>query len=139
VNHHACFAQVNRSSVSFVWANGFLLLTIVLIPFPTALLGAYLFTDHAAPAVVIYNAVAAVQAVGWILVCGAALGDGLTRSSTSAAMMRDSRRNAFVGWALYSLLALLGFWFPRVSAMVTAMSWAFWLIFGIRRFGVRSE
>jgi hypothetical protein len=36
----------------------------------TALLGEYLFTDHAAPAVVLYNAVVAVQAIGWILVSG---------------------------------------------------------------------
>lgn len=73
VNHHSALRLVNRSSASFVYANGFLLLTVVSMPFPTALLGEYLFTDHAAPAVVIFNAVGALQAVGWILVCGAAL------------------------------------------------------------------
>src|SRR5262245_19752501 len=77
VNHHAAFRLVNKSSAVFIYANGFLLLTVVLMPFPTALVGEYLLTDHVAPAVVIYNAVTAVQAVGWILVSGAALRDRL--------------------------------------------------------------
>jgi uncharacterized membrane protein len=72
VNHHGTFRLVHKSSSAFIYANGFLLLTVVFMPFPTALIGAYLLTDHAAPAVVIYNAVTAVQAIGWILVAGAA-------------------------------------------------------------------
>ena len=72
VNHHGAFRLVHKSSSAFIYANGFLLLTVVFMPFPTALIGAYLLTDHAAPAVVIYNAVTAVQAIGWILVAGAA-------------------------------------------------------------------
>jgi uncharacterized membrane protein len=57
VNHHRFFRLVNESSVSFVYANGFLLLTVGFMPFPTALLGEYLLTDHAAPAVVLYSSV----------------------------------------------------------------------------------
>src|SRR6185503_496268 len=61
VNHHSAFRLVHKSSAAFIYANGFLLLTVVVMPFPTALVGAYVLTDHAAPAVVIYNAVTAVQ------------------------------------------------------------------------------
>jgi uncharacterized membrane protein len=57
VNHHRFFRLVNKSSARFVYANGFLLLTVVFMPFPTGLVGEYLLTDHAAPAVVIYNSV----------------------------------------------------------------------------------
>ena len=48
-------------------------MTVVFMPFPAALVGEYLLTDHLAPAVVIYNSVTAVQAVAWILVTRAAL------------------------------------------------------------------
>ena len=72
VNHHR-FVQIGEQVIgSFIYANGFLLLTVVFMPFPTALVGEYLLTDHVAPAVVIYNSVTAVQALGWILVTGAA-------------------------------------------------------------------
>src|SRR5579871_7071693 len=44
VNHHSCLKLVSKSSHAFTYANGLLLLTIVLVPFPTALLGVYLPT-----------------------------------------------------------------------------------------------
>ena len=49
VNHHASLKLVNKSSPSFIYANGFMLLTVVFIPFPTSLMGEYILTDHAAP------------------------------------------------------------------------------------------
>src|SRR6185503_4162693 len=61
VNHRSALLLVRGSSAPFLYANGFLLLTVVSIPFPTSLLGEYVLTDHAAPAVVIYNAVLAIQ------------------------------------------------------------------------------
>src|ERR1700690_2513065 len=55
VNHHAYLKLVHKSSPTFIYANGFLLLTVVILPFPTSLLGDYILTDHAAPAVILYN------------------------------------------------------------------------------------
>ena len=132
VNHHAAFRLVNQSSAAFVYANGFLLLTVVFMPFPTALVGEYLLTDHAAPAVVIYNAVTAVQAVGWILVSGAALRGGLTKDEKSTLVMRHNRRNGYFALVVYSLLALVALWFPLGVAIVTTMLWTYWLAFSLR-------
>ena len=132
VNHHATLKLVNGSSASFIYANGFLLLTVVSLPFPTGLLGAFLWTDHAAPAVLLYNAVLAIQAIGWVLVSGVALKIPLTRDERSTAMMRVSNRNGYVAFAFYGLLAVTALWFPLASAIVTAVSWAFWLALGIR-------
>jgi uncharacterized membrane protein len=132
VNHHEAFRLVSRSSASFIYANGFLLLTVVIMPFPTALVGEYILTDHAAPAVVVFNAVTAVQAVGWILVAGAALRNRLTRDEKSTEAMRGSLRNGYFALVLYSVLALIAFWFPLTIAIVTTMLWAYWLVFGVR-------
>jgi uncharacterized membrane protein len=132
VNHHYLFTLVNKSSPSFIYANGFLLLTVVLMPFPTALMGEYLLTDHAAPAVVVYNSVTAVQAVGWILVSGAALRSRLTRDDQSTSLMRGSRRNGYFAFVVYSLLAGIAVWFPLTIAIVTTMLWAYWLTLSLR-------
>ena len=132
VNHHAAFRLVNRSSAAFIYANGFLLLTVVFMPFPTALVGEYLLTDHVAPAVVIDNAVTAVQAAGWILVSGAAMRGGLTKDEKSASVMRNNRRNGYFALVVYSLLALIAIWFPLGIAIVTTMLWMYWLTLGLR-------
>jgi uncharacterized membrane protein len=133
VNHHAAFKLVDKSSVAFIFANGLLLLTVVFMPFPTSLVGEHILTDHAAPAVVIYNAVTALQAVGWILLSEVALRDRLTRDEKSAAVMRENRRNGYFALVVYSLLALIAFWFPNAIALVTAMLWAYWLVLSLRR------
>ena len=130
VNHHSFFKLVNKSSGRFVYANGFLLLTVVFMPFPTALVGEYLLTDHVAPAVVVYNSLTAAQAVAWILVSGAAF--GLAKDDSSAALVGDSHRNGYVALIVYSLLALLAVWFPLTVAVVTAVLWMYWLTFSLR-------
>lgn len=132
VNHHGALRLVNKASASFMFANGFLLLTVVFIPFPTALLGEFVWTDHAAPAVVLYDAVLAVQAIGWILVCGAALNGQLTKDDASVLAMREAGRNGYFACVFYSLLAIVAFWFPLGSAIVTIVSWMFWLVLSMR-------
>ena len=132
VNHHRLFRLVNKSSGPFVYANGVLLLTVVFMPFPTALVGEYLLTDHVAPAVVIYNSVTAVQAFSWILVTGAALRNRLVKDEKSAVLVRDGHRNGYVALAAYSLLALIAVWFPLAIAIVTTVLWAYWLTFSLR-------
>ena len=132
VNHHRFFRLVNKSSGSFVYANGFLLLTVVVMPFPTGLVGEYLLTDHVAPAVVIYNSVTAANAVGWVLVTGAALRSGLAKDEQSAVVVRAGHRNGYFALVVYSLLALIAIWFPLAIAIVTTMLWTYWLTFSLR-------
>ncbi|MCG6956031.1 MAG: DUF1211 domain-containing protein [Gemmatimonadetes bacterium] len=131
VNHHATLKLVARSSSSFIYANGLLLLSVVFLPFPTALLGEYVMTDHAAPAVVLYNAVLVLQALGWLLICQAVLSNDLARSERAAAQIRRNGRYGYVAIALYSLCVVLGLQFPRTIAAFTVVIWCFWLVLGI--------
>jgi uncharacterized membrane protein len=132
VNHHACLKLVNKSSGAFFYANGFLLLTVVFVPFPTSLMGEYILTDHAGPAVFLYNAVIALQGLSWILMCGAAIKNHLTKNEKANTQMQISQRNGYFALIIYSLLALLALWFPMTVAIISTLTWIFWLIFGIR-------
>lgn len=132
VNHHAALKLMTKTSGGFIYANGFLLLTVVFVPFPTALLGEFILTDHAAPAVVLYDAVLTAQSVGWILLGHTALSHRLTRDEHAAETVREQRRNGYLALALYSLLTVAAFWFPLAIAIVTALTWVFWLVLGVR-------
>jgi uncharacterized membrane protein len=132
VNHRSILRLVSKSCGSFIYANGLLLLTVVFVPFPTALLGAVLLSDHAAPAVVLYDAVLALQSIGWILLTRSALSNDLTSSDKARSTLRDGNRNGYFAFALYSLFSITALWFPLVMAIVTTVSWIFWLALGIR-------
>jgi len=132
VNHHNALKLLNRSTASFVYATGFLLLTIVFLPFPTSLLGAFIMTDHAAPAVVLYNVVLAVQSLGWLFAISSSLKNNLFKDGHGRSAGLNNQRNAILAITLYSLLAIAALWQPVAAAIVTAATWVFWLVLGVR-------
>jgi uncharacterized membrane protein len=131
VNHHNNMRLVNKSSVSYLYANGFLLLTVVFIPFPTSLLGEFLFTTEASPAVILYESILALQAVGWILICQTALKNKLGKNEKADRVIRRNGTFGYFATLLYSICAFVAIWFPLVIAGFTAITWIFWIIVGI--------
>jgi uncharacterized membrane protein len=128
VNHHEAMRLVVRSSPRFMYANGFMLLTIVIVPFPTALLGENVLGDHAAPAVVLYSATYTLQALGWWLVTSAALGPRpLVRDDGAAARMVKMRADARRAAAFYTACAITAAWLPLAIAILITVTWCVWL------------
>ncbi|MFL5809715.1 MAG: TMEM175 family protein [Flavisolibacter sp.] len=132
VNHHNSLKLGNKISTLFIYANGFLLLTVVFMPFPSSLLGEYILTDHAAPAVILYDATMALQAVGWILMTQAALKDHLGKNEKAILQIRRNGQFGLFAFTLYAFFAILAIWFPLVVAVITTVTWIFWLVLGIR-------
>jgi len=132
VNHHAALRLVNRYSPQFIYANGILLLSVVFIPFPTALLGRFLFTDHAAPAVIVYCAVMCLQSIGWWAVGTAGLMPiPLAKSDKAKAAIRKNRNYASSAIIFYAGCAIAAIWIPHVIAWVIGLVWIFWIFVGI--------
>jgi uncharacterized membrane protein len=136
VNHRVALQVVEESSEPFIYANALLMLGVVFVPFPTALLGENLFTDHAAPAVVLYSATGAIMAAGWALMSRTALQPvPLTRNEQAAQHVRRSARHAYFALAFYTTCAIVAFWLPLATAAVITLVWIYWLVWGIRAGG----
>ena len=131
VNHHNSLKLVNKSSASFIYANGFLLLTVVFIPFPTSLVGEHILTNHAAPAVLLYNAIIAIQGIAWVLLSEAELKNELAKNEKSISQIQIQRKNGYFTFIVYSILAIISLWFPLTITVVTTLTLIFWLIYGI--------
>jgi uncharacterized membrane protein len=132
VNHHNSLRLVNKSSNAFIYSNGFLLLTVVFVPFPTALLGEFILSGHAGPAVVLYNAALALQALGWILTCRAALGTRLYKDEKSAVAISKNEKFGYFAFVLYTVCAIAASWYPLTVLTITTVTWIFWLAHGLR-------
>ena len=132
INHHNTLRLVCRYSAVFAYANGLLLLSVVCIPFTTSLLGDFITTSAAAPAVAVYDALLGAQALGWLAITGAALRDDLSCDQASTAELRSRRTSAYGALGLYAALALLGLWVPRTAAILTAGTWMLWLALSLR-------
>ncbi|HTF29686.1 MAG TPA: TMEM175 family protein, partial [Flavitalea sp.] len=129
VNHHEAMKWVNKSTPRFVYANVFLLLTIITIPFTTSLLAEFGFTEAAAPAVVLYTFVILLCNVGWNLVTQTALKQKLLAKNAAAeAAMKTLSRNVRFAFILYLLCTVLAFWFPTLISIIITLSWVYWFI-----------
>lgn len=133
VNHHAFMKAIDRPATpGFIYANGFLLLSIVLFPFPTALLAQFGWTDAATPAVVLYSVVNWAQNAGWLLMERAALRAGsLSSSPGKLAAVRDAQKQSTMAFFVYPVCITAAFWFPRSVTLVFALMWCGWVIYGI--------
>lgn len=131
VNHHNGLKLAHRSSPAFIYANGLLLLTVVFLPFPTSLVGEYILTDHAAPAVILFNSVLAAQAMAWALISMAALRGNLPKHEKAISLTRKNGIYAVYAFVLYSSLAIVAVWYPLAVAIITTVTWIFWLALGI--------
>lgn len=131
VNHHNAFKLASKTSPAFIYANGLLLLSVVFIPFPTSLIGEYILTDHAAPAVIIYNIVLILQAFAWALICAAGLKGNLAKDEKSIQQVRKNKTYAYYSVGVYSVLAVLSIWFPLLVLIITMLLWILWLVIGI--------
>ena len=131
VNHHGSLKLMNKTSAAFMFANGFLLLTVVFIPFPTALMGEYLLTDHSSPAVILYVSTMAMQAVAWILFTTAVIKNQLAKDEKSEITIRENRKYGYFAFIVYSICAIIAFWFPLAIAIITTCIWIIWLVVSI--------
>jgi uncharacterized membrane protein len=132
VNHHNNFTLIDKSSNVFIYSNGFLLLTVVFIPFPTSLVGESLFTNHASPAVFLYTAIIAIQGLAWVLINTAALKGNLAKNEKTIVQIQKNRKNGYITFVVYSILALISFWFPLIIATLTTLTLVFWLFYGVK-------
>lgn len=69
VNHHAVMDNIKTYDRTLLYLNGFLLMTIAVIPFPTFLLAKYLVAGHdASPAAVAYGISMSLAALSFTLI-----------------------------------------------------------------------
>ena len=126
--HHNTFCHLNKTSRPFLYTNGFLMLTIVFFPFPTALLAEYINTEYAMPAIVFYGMASVVNSLAWLLFIRSInkpkrlLNDAF--SSEEYNKLKTSNHFAFV---IYSSAALLAIWFPYTALIISVALWVLWI------------
>lgn len=130
VNHHSAFKLIRKASPQFIYANGFMLLTVVVLPFATGLMSEFLNTAYPQTAVSIYCFVLLLHNISWILWGWTAIHPhSLARDESAEKMLRTymvkSPRFAFF---IYLGICILSFWFPFVAMLLITATWVGWII-----------
>ncbi|MDQ2809647.1 MAG: TMEM175 family protein [Chloroflexota bacterium] len=127
MNHHSMFKMVQKTDGVFMFANGFLLLLVTLVPFPTQLLGEYLAAPAAATAAAVYAGLFVFIAIAYMaLWWSAAIRRNLLWPGVSAEQIQQRMRANLVGLPAYLVAFACAFWSPLLSVAICAILWIFW-------------
>jgi uncharacterized membrane protein len=132
VNHHYLFNVLDKSSRPFLYANGFLLLTITFMPFPTALLAEYIGTDYMKPAIAFYCFGGVVNSIGWNMLLFTVFKPKLLlHSSVNADHIDKIWRSTKLGFIVYVAATGIAFIYPLAALVINLLLWVVWITLSI--------
>ena len=129
VHHHGMFKLIRKVTSGFLFANGFLLLLVTVVPFPTALLSAYFRKPGSAVACAVYAGTFVVISIAFNLLWGVAAHNRvLLRSDAPEHIVREIGRSYLLGIPLYLLATVSAFYNEYVSVGICSALWIFWAV-----------
>jgi len=129
VNHHNATRMLHRSSKAFLYANGFLLLAITFIPFPTAVLARYIGTKFAAVATTFYAGYSLLTSIAfslWVLAMDRPV--HLLKPNITRARYTKVRNQTLSGLPVYLFTVIVSWRFPVVGLLVISVLWVLWAL-----------
>ncbi|HWC74973.1 MAG TPA: TMEM175 family protein [Gemmatimonadales bacterium] len=132
VNHHELLRMADGINYPFLFANGLLLLTVTFVPFPTAVLAAYLGKPEEKAAVAFYCGTFFVNGLIWNLLFHTIVRSGLLRSGVSAETVANVRRAYLWGSVVYFASTLLALVRPVMGLLLNVSLWGLWIRLGYR-------
>ncbi len=135
VGHWHTLKLIGKSSPKFTYANGLLMLTVVLVPFITAAVAEYLNSansDLAQPAITLYCAVILLNNIAWNLIQHIYLySELLVKPSVNINKAKKQAAYSRYIFFLYAFAFIFSFWFPLIAFTIVALSFVGWLVQGI--------
>jgi len=128
VHHHLIFRLVRRVDVRLLFANGFLLMLVTVVPVPTVVVAEYLTTPEAPAACALYAGVFVGIAVAFYLLLMAAFREPTLDPKASPVTVARLRRDYRWGPPLYLTAAIAAPFSPWTAMAVCSGLWIFWAV-----------
>jgi uncharacterized membrane protein len=128
MNHHGVFRLVRQVNGPFLVANGFLLLTVSFVPFPTAVLANHARGPSSTIAAAFYCGTYVLVSIGYNALWSTATRGRLLKPGVSESHVRKIRHAYLVGFLVYVAAAALALWNAHAGL---ALSTALWLLWGV--------
>jgi uncharacterized membrane protein len=126
VYHHRLLEAAKRAGTGLLFINGMLLLIVSSLPFPTALLGAYLTTPASSVVSAIYAGYIGAlnftyNLLWWVVVQQRGAHREGWRPPTSIIL-------SYLGFPCYVVAVVIAFWSPVATLLICGALWVVWTI-----------
>ena len=134
LNHHVIFRMAQRSDSALMFANGFLLLMVTVVPFVTALVARYLGTPAAPTAAAVYAGAFAIGNIAYNLMWWSIIHQRRRlHPHASPRQVRKLTISFLAGFPIYLVATALAFWNAYASIAVCFCLWIVWAMTGYER------
>jgi len=129
INHHGFFKYLKTINSKFLYANGFLLLMVTFIPFPTAVLAEHINSPACNVSSAFYCGAMVLVSVAYnVLWFTTAYKRALVKDEISDALIIKIRNAYWFGFFVYLASFIISF-FYAIAGLFTCISlWIFWII-----------
>ncbi len=127
--HHSIFKMIKYVNTPLIIANGFLMLLVVLTPFPTRVLGDYIGTDALKSAAVFYTGffilISLAFMILWFVIIfkRKLLQDNITEDK-----LKGQTQIEFTGLISNFIITLISFFNPWLGLILNTGMWIYWII-----------
>ena len=132
INHHGLFNMVRRVSPGFLYANGFLLLLVSFVPFPTSLLAEYLDGKALNTAAAFYCGTFIFISIGYNLIWQSVVRGDLLHHGISAAHIRKITLAYRYGMAVYVASTVIAMFYGYLGLGMNLSLWVLWAVLGYK-------
>ena len=129
INHHGFFKYLKKIDTQFLYANGFLLLMVTFINFPTVILAKYFDSPAVVTATAFYcSSMVLVNLSFNFLWFSSAYKRKLVRDAVTNTLIYKIRNAYLLSFVIYLLAFIISFFLPLVGLLICISLWIFWLI-----------
>jgi uncharacterized membrane protein len=126
VHHHAIFRLVHRVDATLLFTNGFFLMLVTLVPFPTAVVAEYLRTPAARAACVFYAGFFVLISIGFWVLLWASFRKSVLDADANPATISRLRKSYRLGPPLYLAATVAGLFSPWLAMGICTALWIAW-------------
>jgi uncharacterized membrane protein len=134
MNHHAIFRHIYKTTSTIMFANGFMLLLVVAVPYPTSLIAEYFNTQAANSAVAVYAGLFILINVSYNWLWYAANRDKhCLKPGVGVQTIQFFRRIYLFGFPAYVIAFIVAFFSAAAALIICMMLWIYWAV-AIRKY-----
>jgi len=132
INHHGLFSLVRRVNSGFLYANGFLLLLISFVPFPTSVLAEYLDGKALNAAAAFYCGTFIFISMGYNLIWQCMVRGDLLKQDISSSHIRKITLAYRYGMTVYVVSTILALFNGYLGLGMNLSLWVLWAVLGYK-------
>jgi uncharacterized membrane protein len=136
INHHGFFKYLKNINSRFLYANGFLLLMVTFMPFPTAVLAEHINSSAANVSSAFYCGAMVLVSVAYnVLWFTTAYKRALVKEEISDSLIIKIRNAYWFGFFVYLVSFIIAFFYAIAGLLICISLWIFWIALDYNKMG----